>query len=157
MRKRWNTHTLVKDVASVLHTICVLVNYIGNVKFYKPETPSYRSVIWYTGAWIKFWRLQSGVLLITFSQHNSDSMEILFCCNSVPGLNELDGASNHRFSIVCSAVCLGADQREHQSSASLAFERGNHRWPVNSPHKGPVTRSMFPFDDVIMYRVTRNI
>ena len=28
---------------------------------------------------------------------------------------------------------------------------GNSRWPVNSPHKGPVTRKMFPFDDVIMY------
>ena len=26
----------------------------------------------------------------------------------------------------------------------------NHRGPVNSPHKGPVTRKMFPFDDVIM-------
>ena len=25
-----------------------------------------------------------------------------------------------------------------------------HRWPVDSPHKGPVTRKMFPFDDVIM-------
>ena len=33
---------------------------------------------------------------------------------------------------------------------SLAFARGMHRWPVNSPHKGPVTRKMFPFDDVIM-------
>ena len=28
--------------------------------------------------------------------------------------------------------------------------RGIHRWPVNSPHKGPVTRKMFPFDYVIM-------
>ena len=28
---------------------------------------------------------------------------------------------------------------------------GNHRWPVNSPHKGPVTRKMFPFDDIIMF------
>ena len=28
--------------------------------------------------------------------------------------------------------------------------RGIHRWPVISPHKGPVTRKMFPFDDVIM-------
>ena len=27
--------------------------------------------------------------------------------------------------------------------------QGFHRWPVNSPHKGPVTRKMFPFDDVI--------
>ena len=46
----------------------------------------------------------------------------------------------------------GADQRKHQRSASLAFVRGIHRWPVNSPHKGPVTRKMFPFDDVIMKR-----
>ena len=43
------------------------------------------------------------------------------------------------------------DQRKHQSCASLAFVRGIHRWPVNSPHKGPVTRKMFPFDDVIMW------
>ena len=54
------------------------------------------------------------------------------------------------FTIVYSTVYSGADQRKHQSSASLAFVRGIHRWPVNSPHKGPVTRKMFPFDDVIM-------
>ena len=28
--------------------------------------------------------------------------------------------------------------------------RGIHRWPVNSSHKRPVTRKLFPFDDVIM-------
>ena len=27
--------------------------------------------------------------------------------------------------------------------------RGIHRWSVNSPHKGPLTRKMFPFDDLI--------
>ena len=43
-----------------------------------------------------------------------------------------------------------ADQIKHQSSASLAFVRRIHRWPVNSPHKWSVTRKMFPFDDVIM-------
>ena len=53
-------------------------------------------------------------------------------------------------SIVRPTVCSGADQRKHQSSASLAFVRGIHRWPVNSPRKGPVMRKMFPFDDVIM-------
>ena len=52
--------------------------------------------------------------------------------------------------IVCLNVCSVADQRKHQSSMSLAFVRGIHRWQVNSPHKGPVTRKMFPFDDVIM-------
>ena len=48
-------------------------------------------------------------------------------------------------------VYSGADQRKHQSSASLAFVRGIHRWPVNSPHKGPIARKMFPFDDVIIW------
>ena len=52
--------------------------------------------------------------------------------------------------IVYSAVYSGADQRKHQSAASLAFVREIHRGPVNSPHKWPVTRKKFPFDDVIM-------
>ena len=51
---------------------------------------------------------------------------------------------------VYSTVNLGADQRKQQNFASLAFWRGIHRWPVNSPHKGPVTWKLFPFDDVIM-------
>ena len=55
-----------------------------------------------------------------------------------------------RVSIVYSAVRSGVDRRKYQSSASLAFVRGIHRWPVNSPHIWPVTRKMFPFDDVIM-------
>ena len=56
------------------------------------------------------------------------------------------------FSIVYSTVCSGANQRKHQFSAPLAFVRGIHRWPVNSPHNGPVTRKMFPFADVIIYQ-----
>ena len=52
--------------------------------------------------------------------------------------------------IFYSTVYSDVDQRKHQSSASLAFVRGIHRGPVNSPHKWPVTRKMFPFDDVIM-------
>ena len=51
---------------------------------------------------------------------------------------------------VYSTAHSGADQRKHQSSASLAFVQGIHRGPVNSPHKWPVTRKMFPFDDAIM-------
>ena len=52
--------------------------------------------------------------------------------------------------IVYSIIYSGGDQRKHQSSVSLAFVWGIHRWPVNSLHKGPVMRKMFPFDDVIM-------
>ena len=54
---------------------------------------------------------------------------------------------------VYSTVYSGADQRKHQSSASLTFVRGIHRSPVNCPHKWPVTRKSFPLDDVIMKSV----
>ena len=54
------------------------------------------------------------------------------------------------FTTVYSTVYSDADQRKHQSPASLDFVRGIHRGPVNSPHKWPVTRKMFPFDDIIM-------
>ena len=65
---------------------------------------------------------------------------------------------NHYTDVIMSAIVYltvysAADQRKHQSSTSLAFVRWIHRWPMNSPHKGPVTRKMFPFDDVIMFRM----
>ena len=51
--------------------------------------------------------------------------------------------------IIYSTVYSDADPRKHQSSVSLAFVRGIHRGPVNSPQKGPVTRKMFPFDHAV--------
>ena len=60
--------------------------------------------------------------------------------------SQITGVSNF-----CSTVGSGADQRKHRSPTSLAFVRGIHRSPVNSPHKRPVTQKMFPFDDVIMF------
>ena len=53
--------------------------------------------------------------------------------------------------IVYSIVYSGTDRRKRQSSASPAFVWETHWWTVNSPHKRPVTRKMFPFDDVIIY------
>ena len=61
--------------------------------------------------------------------------------------NEHNSVSNHQ-----RLDCSGADQRKYQISASLAFVRGIQRWPVNSPHKGPVTWKMFTFDVVVMYK-----
>ena len=68
--------------------------------------------------------------------------------------------------IVYSTVYSDADQRKHQSSALLAICAGNspvtgefpaQMSPVNSPHKWPVTRKMFPFDDVIMVSLFSDI
>ena len=53
-------------------------------------------------------------------------------------------------SVVFSTVCSGSDQRKYQSSTSLVFVRGIHRWPVDPPHKGPITQKKFPFGDIII-------
>ena len=44
--------------------------------------------------------------------------------------NECDASQITSLTIVYSTVYSCAGQRKHQSSASLAFERGNHRWPT---------------------------
>ena len=77
-----------------------------------------------------------------------ESMCIMYYCDVIMGAMASQITS---LTIVYSTVHSDANQRKHQSSASLAFVRGIHRWPVNSPHKWPVTRKMFTFDDVIMY------
>ena len=58
--------------------------------------------------------------------------------------------------IVYSTVYSDADQRKHQSSASLTFVRRIHRWPMNSPLKGPVTRKMFPLHEIIILTARNN-
>ena len=52
---------------------------------------------------------------------------------------------------VCSTICSCADQGKHQSSLATDLCKGNPPSPANSPHKGPVTRKMFPFDDIIIF------
>ena len=70
-----------------------------------------------------------------------------YCCDVIMGAMASQITS---LTIVYSTVHSGVDKRKHQSSASLAFVRQIHQWPVNSPHKWPVTRKMLPFGDVIM-------
>ena len=67
------------------------------------------------------------------------------------------GSQITSLTIVYSTVYCGANQRKQKSSASLAFVMGIHRWPVNTPYKGQVTRKMFPFDDVIIMRSPKTI
>ena len=59
--------------------------------------------------------------------------------------------------IVFSTVYSSADERIHHSSASLAFVMGIHRCPVNSPHKWPVTRKMFPWKEKHAYGINSAI
>ena len=91
----------------------------------------------------------------TFAFHNKSTVKSFHLIN-ITGHHYNDAAMSSMASqitsltIVYSTVYSDADQRKHQSSASLAFVREIHRWPVNSPHKWPVTRKKFPFDDVII-------
>ena len=64
--------------------------------------------------------------------------------------NDHDGVSNHQ-----PQGCLRNRlfRRRSKKTSKLRVTGlcvGNSPGPVNSPHKGPVTRKMFPFDDVIM-------
>ena len=66
--------------------------------------------------------------------------------------NDHDGVSNHQ-----PHGCLlnRLFRRRSKKTSKLRVTGlcvGNSPGPVNSPHKGPVTRKMFPFDDVIMVR-----
>ena len=80
-------------------------------------------------------------------RHSNEKMAFLILATTLQWRqNEHNGVS-----IIYLIVCSGADKRKHEISGSLAFVRGIHRWPVNSPHKGPVTRKLFPFDYVIMH------
>ena len=80
-----------------------------------------------------------------WSRHYSDDVTMGAIASQISSL-----------AIVYSAVYSGADQRKHPSFPSLAFVRGIHWWPVNSPHKWLITRKMFPFDDVITHRCICN-
>ena len=64
--------------------------------------------------------------------------------------NESDGVSNHQHHDCLLNRLSRCRSKKTPKLRVTDFVRGIHRWPVNSPHKGPVTRKMFPFDDVIM-------
>ena len=71
--------------------------------------------------------------------------------------NGCDSVSNHKPRECLLRRLIRRTSKKHQSSASLAFVRGIHRRSMNSPHKWPVTRKMFPFDDVIMSAFSYNV
>ena len=64
--------------------------------------------------------------------------------------NERGGVSNHQPHSYLLNRLFSRRLKKTSKLPSLAFVGGIHRWPVNSAHKGPVTRKMFPFDEVIM-------
>ena len=118
-------HIILKKYIAVLSN---LFTRIHNVENHIMTLDVFQNLSWYSNYDISnFWTHYSDVIM-------GESV------SQIPSL-----------AIVYSTVYSDADQRIYQSTASLAFVRGIHRWPVNYPHKGPVKRTMFPFDDVLMF------
>ena len=93
---------------------------------------------------------------VKFGQLAASGNNIRCCCHCVfkgihPSIalslhwrhNDHDGVSNHQ-----PHVCL---LKKTSKLLVTGLCVGNSPGPVNSPHKRPVTRKMFPFDDVIMW------
>ena len=103
---------------------------------------------WWGGSWALFYYLDKN-----FSQWEC-SFLLKLHCHCLKALqwlhNERDDVSNHRRLNCLLNRLLKHRSNKHQSSVSLAFVRGIHRWLVDSPPKGSVMWKVFPFDDVIM-------
>ena len=64
--------------------------------------------------------------------------------------NELAGVSNHQPRDWLLNRLLSRRSKKASKLRIIGLCVGKSPGSVNSPHKGPVTRKMFPFDDVIM-------
>ena len=64
--------------------------------------------------------------------------------------NGRDSVSNHQPGHCLLSLLFGLRSKKTSKLRVTGLCTGNSPGPVNSPHKGPVTRKMFPFDDVIM-------
>ena len=113
-----------------------------------------RNQHWFYSLWSSLWRHMASWKRVNNDSDNGWTTQCHHpnCNYQHYGDAMMDAIASHvtSLTIVYSTVYSDADRRKHQSSASLTFVWGIHRGPVNSPHKWPVTRKMFSFDDVIM-------
>ena len=87
----------------------------------------------------------SGILNLNFNRRGNSQRWVLRHTSHIHYNDAIMGAIASQITcpaIVYSIVYSDADQRKHPSPASLAL--------CESPHKWPVTRKMFPFNDVIV-------
>ena len=72
--------------------------------------------------------------------------------------NERDGVSNHRRLDFLLSLLFRRTIKKTSKLRTTGLCEGNPPtgdWWFESPHKGPLTRKMFPFVDVIMVRATK--
>ena len=110
--------------------------------------------VWVSAIYIINHTIFSVVWFTWFSSIYFD-ISYIFTCSRWVSLqwrrNEHNDVSNHQ-PHDCLLNRLFRRKSKKTSKLRVAgLMRGIHRWPVNSPNKWPVTRKMFPFDDVTMF------
>ena len=80
------------------------------------------------------------VILSWYPINFAEQLQLIWRLHSDDVIKSAIASQITSLTIVYSTVYSDTDDRKHQSTASLAFVKGTRRWPVNSPHKGPVTR-----------------
>ena len=105
-----------------------------------------RFMVWGRGFYEGFWRHMVSCTTALFGSMASFFLPLAaIVIHCIYVIMSAMASQNTGISIVFLTVCSYADQRKYQSSASLAFVRGLHRWPMNSQHEGPATLKIFPF------------
>ena len=137
---------------------CVGLNVLTTVKHLLPNTICYQCSQWWkfsqnVNIFVSVLLITNGILRTTFAILCSCVCKIyitlvlikqrmwtkVMVCRSILYHSDfIIGAMVSQIiglSVACLTFCSGADQRKHQSSVSLAFVRGIHRWQVNSPQR----------------------
>ena len=140
------THLNLKKMAAILqttfsNTFSVIKTYEFWFKFHWSSFIRVQLVISSTCSKMAWCRPLSETMMAWFTDENMRNSVLMLYSDVIMSRISSQITS---LTIVYSNVYSGADQRKHQSSASLAFKRGIRRWPVNSPHKWAVK---FPFDE----------
>ena len=98
-------------------------------------------LIFVLSCWIYFRNYENMFCFLYLS-----NIEILQGCH-----NERDDVSNNQpHNCLPNRLCRRRSTKTSKLHVTGLCVRGIHRWWVNSPHKRPVTRKMFLFDDVII-------
>ena len=115
---------------------------------------NYSSIPNFNGTTVEVWEWISNFISYIINDVNSSmlGLKLIYVSSLHWRHNDQDGVSNHQ-----PHGCLlnRLFRRRSKKTSKLRVTGlcvGNSPGPVNSPHKGPVTRKMFPFDDVIMVK-----
>ena len=139
---------------------------ISTAKFFNSIHHEIYPVHWYDIFWLSLSYFHSlkfkPMLLITVILRNDGAccLAIIFGVAILVTLhsfrwrnNGRDGVSNHQPHYCLLNRLFRRRSKKTSKLRVTGLLREIHRWPVNSPHKWPVTRKTFPFDDVIMLYV----